>query len=83
MNCPKCNGDNITIQLVQSEAKSSHKGVGFGGHVNNAARGLTAVATLGMSNLVWKKSKGGSKTKITTNKVCLCQNCGYSWELEE
>ena len=51
--------------------------------MNNAARGLTAVATLGMSNLVWKKSKGGSKTKLETHKVCLCQGCGNSWELED
>ena len=83
MNCPKCNGDNITIQMIQDGAKTKHKGAGFGGHMNNLARGATAVCTLGMSNLVWKKSKGGSKTVMETHKVCLCQNCGYSWELEE
>ena len=83
MKCPNCNGEHVTIQMIQDEAKTSHKGVGFGGHMNNAARGLTAVCTLGMSNLVWKKSKGGSKTKLTTHKVCLCQDCGHSWELED
>lgn len=57
-------------------------GVGFGGHMNNAARGLTAVCTLGMSNLVWKKSKGTEKTKFENQKVCLCQNCGSSWTIE-
>ena len=83
MKCPNCGSENVTIQLVQEGAKTSRKGVGFGGHMNNAARGITAVATLGMSNLVWKKSKGGSKTKITNTKVCLCQGCGTSWELDE
>lgn len=82
MKCPNCGGENVSIQMVQGEAKTSHKGVGLGGHVNNAARGLTAVATLGVSNLVWKKSKGGSKTKIETHKVCLCQSCGHSWEID-
>lgn len=83
MKCPNCGSENVTIQMIQGEAKTTHKGVGFGGHMNNAARGLTAVATLGMSNLVWKKSKGGSKTKLETHKVCLCQGCGNSWELED
>lgn len=49
--------------------------------MNNAARGVTAVATLGMSNLFWKKSKGSEKTKFKNEKVCLCQNCGNSWEI--
>lgn len=82
MNCPKCGGDNVSIQLQQVTEKTKKSGVGFGGHMNNMARGLTAVATLGMSNLVWKKSKGTEKTKIQSQKVCLCQSCGYSWLLE-
>jgi len=82
MNCPNCGSDNVTISMVQSEGKTKHKGVGLGGHVNNAARGLTAVATLGMSNLVWKKSKGTSKTEMITEKVCLCQSCGNSWTIK-
>lgn len=44
--------------------------------------GMTAVCTLGMSNLVWKKSKGGEKTVTQMAKVCLCQNCGNSWIIE-
>ena len=38
-------------------------------------------AALGVSNLVWKKSKGGEKTKVENKKVCVCQNCGHSWDL--
>lgn len=82
MVCPKCGSENVKIEMVQTSEKSKHKGVGFGGHMNNAARGLTAVCTLGMSNLVWKKSKGGTKTEIKSAKVCLCQGCGNSWEIE-
>ncbi|MEF2700218.1 MAG: hypothetical protein U0N08_03500 [Oscillospiraceae bacterium] len=82
MKCPNCGSENVTIELVQTAGKSKHSGVGLGGHLNNAARGLTAVATLGMSNLVWKKSKGGSKTDFKNEKVCLCQSCGNSWTIK-
>lgn len=82
MKCPECGSENVTIQMVEEGSKSSHKGTGLLGHVNNTARAITAIGTLGMSNLVWKKSKGGSKTKTIMEKVCLCQNCGNSWEIK-
>ena len=63
-------------------SKTKKHGNGIGGHVNNFARGITAVCTLGRSNLVWKKSKGGEKTVTQMAKVCLCQNCGNSWIIE-
>ncbi|WP_392452548.1 hypothetical protein [Corynebacterium dentalis] len=82
MNCPKCKSENIRIEFVQSGGKSKHKGTGFGGNMNNAARGLTAVSTLGMSNLVWKKSTGGSGTKFKNQRMGLCQNCGNGWKVK-
>lgn len=82
LECPSCGGDNIQVQIVADGVKTTKKGVGLGGHVNNAARGMTAVATLGMSNLVWKKSKGTNKSKMQNSKVAVCQNCGDSWEID-
>ena len=82
MFCPKCGSDNVTVSIQQASTKTKKHGNGFGGHMNNMARGLTAACTLGISNLVWKKSKGGEKTVITKEKVCLCQNCGNSWIIE-
>ena len=81
MKCPQCESEKVTVELMQTGSKTKKKGNGIGGHINNAARGLTAVATFGMSNLVWKKSKGGEKTKIETQKVWLCQSCGNSWKV--
>lgn len=81
MTCPKCGSENVTIEMVKTEEKSKHKGAGLGGHLNNTARGLTAVATLGMSNIVWKKSKGSTKTVSKNVKMCLCQSCGNNWEI--
>ena len=81
MVCPKCNSENVNVQIEQVASKTKKHGNGFGGIVNNTARAATAVCTLGMSNLVWKKSKGGEKTTVENKKVCVCQNCGHSWDL--
>lgn len=82
MICPKCHSENVSIEMVQTKGKTKKHGNGLGGHLNNAARGATAVMTLGMSNLVWKKSKGKEKMKYTNEKVCICQNCGHSWTIK-
>ena len=81
MVCPKCNSENVNVQIEQVSSKTKKHGNGFGGIVTNTARAATAVCTLGMSNLVWKKSKGGEKTTVENKKVCVCQNCGHSWDL--
>jgi hypothetical protein len=82
MNCPKCGSENVTISFEQVGSKTSKHGNGLGGIANNAARGLTAVCTLGLSNLVCKKSTGNEKTNTKNQKVCLCQNCGNSWVIK-
>lgn len=82
MKCPKCKSENVNIEFVEVGGKTKKTGVGLGGHANNMARGMTAIATMGMSNLVWKKAKGEEKTKTKTAKMCLCQNCGNSWEIK-
>lgn len=79
MKCPKCKSESVKVDLVQVEGKTKKHGNGLGGHINNTARGLTAICTLGMSNLVWKKSKGNEKTKYKNQTVCICQNCGHTW----
>ena len=82
MVCPKCGSENVTVQMVEVGSKTAKKGNGVLGHVNNTARTLTALYTFGMSNLVWKKSKGNEKTKTIIEKTCLCQSCGNSWVIE-
>lgn len=42
---------------------------------------MTAFSTLGMSNLVWKKSKGTHKTKTKNAKKALFQDCGNDWKI--
>lgn len=81
MICPKCKGDNVTIAYVGEGSRTKSNSVGFGGHMNNTARAMTAVGTLGMSNLVWKKSKGTHKTKSKNTKKAICQSCGNDWKI--
>ena len=50
--------------------------------MNNMARSVTAIGTMGMSNLVWKKSTGGSKQKFKHSKMAVCQACGHDWKLK-
>ena len=82
MNCPKCKSQNTRIDFVQSAGKSKHKGNGIGGNMNNTARTFTAIGTVGMSNLVWKKSKGGSATKFKNDRMGICQDCGNGWKVK-
>ena len=80
MKCPKCKSENVTVELVQTEGKTKKHGNGLGGHVNNYLRGTAAVMTLGVSNLVWKKSKGTEKTSFKNETMCICQKCGHTWK---
>ena len=42
MKCPNCGSENVTISLEETGTKTKKSGVGFGGHMNNMARGMTA-----------------------------------------
>ena len=41
-------------------------------------RELTAIGTVGMSNLVWKKSEGTMRTKTKAGELARCHNSGKS-----
>lgn len=81
MRCTSCSSQNVSVELMQSGGRTAKHGTGFGGKMNNTARGFTAVGTLGMSNLVWKKSTGTERMKFKTAKMAICQNCGHSWNV--
>ena len=82
LRCPNCGSTSVTVQMMQIAGKTKKHGAGLGGNINNAARGMTAMVTFGMSNLIWKKSEGTEKVKYTNQKVCVCQNCGNSWNIK-
>ena len=82
MMCPKCSSENVTVEMTQTGGRTAKHGTGFGGNMNNMARGFTAATTLGMSNLVWKKSTGTEKMNYKNQKVALCQTCGNDWKIK-
>lgn len=79
MKCVKCSSNNVTVEMLLSGGRTRKHGTGLGGNMNNAARGVTAISTLGMSNLLWKKSKGTEKMKYKAQKTAICQSCGHDW----
>ena len=83
MKCPKCKGENVTVEFVQTGGNTKKKGNGLGGHINNAARMGAMVCTVGLAGLVWKKSEGNEKMTYQNEKMCVCQDCGYSWKAKK
>ena len=81
MKCPKCKSENVTIEMVQVGSKTKKSGIGLGGRAHNAVRGVVGLGTLGLSNLVIKKATGEESAKTKLKKKCLCQNCGYDWNI--
>lgn len=76
MVCPKCGSENVNVQVVQTGSKSSHNSRGC---LWELGRWFLIIFTLGLWLLVGK-SKGKSKTKTKNKTMCVCQNCGKTWE---
>lgn len=82
VQCPACQGENVSVQFVEKGQVTNRLGKGFSEHMNNAARGATAIVTCGTSNLFWRKSEGTNKTKTKSIKMAICQECGNSWKIK-
>ena len=82
LRCPKCKGHEIQVSMVEVGSKTKKSGVGLGGNVYNAARGITNIATLGIAGKILPKATGKEKTKNDLVKMAICQNCGHSWEMK-
>lgn len=77
MVCPRCGSSNISIQIMQSAAKTHTRGTGF---MQWFFRPLLIVCTAGLWLLIGKR-KSTSKTKFKNEKLAICQNCGKSWKV--
>jgi hypothetical protein len=78
ITCPQCHGANIQISIEETGVKTVKKNNGI---IHGAARGTAILATGGLWALTPKR-KGTEKSKILHEKVCVCQNCGYSWKIK-
>lgn len=71
MMCPNCGSENVTIEIQQATTYTKKHGNGIGGHLNNAARGLTAFCTLGLSAcliLFGKRARGTKRLSLKTKR---------------
>ena len=84
MTCPKCGSDKVTVQLV-SETQITPQ--------HHSAIWWICVGWwwlffkwifLTLPALIVKLFKG-KKTKTTTihKSMCICQNCGHTWEADQ
>lgn len=81
MKCPKCKSNNVKVQMVEVGSTTKRRGVGLLGSTYNAVRGVTSFATLGIAGKILPKAEGKNKTKVNTEKVAICQECGHSWKV--
>ena len=75
MVCPKCASENVQVTLEQVSAKTKKRGSGC---LWGIGRGMLILCTCGLWLLVGRR-RGTDKTKIKSNTVAICQNCGHKW----
>lgn len=91
IKCPQCGGENINIQMIQDggniKGKSEVREKSALTKVGNKAGRATMIAmTGGLWALTPKKSDFVEKNKTVASfqykKMCICQQCGNSWEIK-
>lgn len=78
LTCKKCGSNNVSVEMVTTSGSTKKYGNGFGGHMHNMGRKVLGFGTLGMSNLFVKKRKGEERMQVNSEKMYICQNCGFS-----
>lgn len=82
MKCPNCGSENVNIQMVtDTEIKNKHHSVIwwiFVGWWWIPFKWLFLTLPALIVKIFAPKRQ---KVKQTHRKVCICQNCGHSWEI--
>lgn len=73
MKCPKCGGENVTVQPV-TEIKTKNRGC-----LAWCLWILLAICTCGLILIIPAITNSKNKSKTTTQAVC--QNCGKRWKV--
>lgn len=82
MNCPKCESENVKVQIVsESQLKNKHHSILYwlviGWWLHSL---LWFFLTVPMTLLKLFGSK--NKKLVTEHKsMAICQNCGYNWNV--
>ena len=81
MKCPKCESENVTIQVVTEVKEKKNKGLLYWIFVGWWWEPLAWIF-LTLPKLLIAVFSKKSKTVTKTHKEAVCQNCGYSWEIK-
>lgn len=81
MTCPKCNSENVTIQITnQVKLKNAHHGVIYWLFVGwwwFFIKWLFFTVPALLIALFGRKKQKAVNKQV---KMCVCQGCGYSWK---
>lgn len=81
MVCPKCGNNNVNVQMVtETQLKNKHHGIFWWlllGWWWIPVKWLLFTVPALIFKIFAPKRK---KVVSTHKKMCVCQNCGYSWE---
>lgn len=75
--CPKCQSNNVSFQVIQTGSVTNTKNKGC---LFAIGRLFLILCTCGLW-LIFGKKKEKSKTTIHNQKIAVCQNCGYQWDV--
>ena len=82
MICPKCKSESVNVQVVADvELKNKHHGILwwlFIGWYWVPFKWLVLTLPALLAKIFIPKRQ---KIKQTEHKVCVCQSCGYQWEI--
>lgn len=73
MVCPKCNSENVNVQVVTDKIKTNHTGI-----LHSLGRLTLILCTCGLWLLVPKRKEN---SKVKNSNIAVCQSCGHSWKV--
>ena len=73
MQCPKCQSENVNVQVVNNKIKTNHTGI-----LHACARLTLILCTCGLWLLVPSRKEN---SKIKNKTVAVCQSCGHQWNI--
>lgn len=78
MRCPKCNSENVQVQMVSEQVKKHHSLVYWvcGGFIIEFLKWLFFTIPMLIIKLFKK-----DKTKTIHKSMAVCQDCGHSWKV--
>ena len=77
MTCPRCKSENVTVQIQTTGLHTKEKNKG----IIHAVCRLTLICfTCGLW-LLLPSQRGSSKSKVSSQKIAVCQTCGHSWKV--